>query len=84
MRDHGRHGTGRGGEEKGAGRENEQERGNGYALGKMGQLGHTHGELVDFHLLVLTFSFWFFFVFISPLPRSNNGRKTPQWWAGPY
>lgn len=52
---------GRGGKEKGASREDEQERGNGYALG---QLGHTHGELVDFIYWFLTFlsgSFCFHF-----------------------
>lgn len=52
--------------ERERGRENEQERGNGYVLGKMGKLGHTHGELVDFIYWFLTFSFWFFFVFLSP------------------
>lgn len=49
----------RGGEvrKRARGRENEQDKGNGYALGKMGQLGHTHGELVDFIYCFLTFSF---------------------------
>lgn len=48
---------------------------------RLGQLGHTHGESVDF-------IYWYqhflsgSFVFISPIPRSNNGRKTPQWWGG--
>lgn len=47
---------------------------------RLGQLGHTHGESVDF-------IYWYqhflsgSFVFISPIPRSNNGRKTPQWWG---
>lgn len=72
-KDHGRHGTRRG-KEKGRGRENEEERGNRYA---QGQLGNTHGELVDFIYWFLTFSFWFFFVWIPPLPRSNNSRKNP-------
>lgn len=63
---------GRGGEEKGAGREDEQQRGNGYALG---QLGHTHGELVDFIYWFLTFLSGSFFVFVSPFTRSNNGKK---------
>lgn len=47
-------------------RENEQEKGTRYALGKMGQLGHTHGELVDFIYWFLTFSFWFFLNFPPP------------------
>lgn len=42
-----------------------------------GQLGHTHGELVNFIYWILTF---FFLDLLNPppLPRSNNGRKTPQ------
>lgn len=34
-------------------------RGNGYALEKMGQLGHKQDELVDLIYWFLTFSFWF-------------------------
>jgi heme A synthase len=48
------------------GEENEQKR-NRYALRKTGQLGHTHGELVDFIYWFLTFSFWFFLN--SPPPQ---------------
>lgn len=62
-------------------RNNEQERGNGYAL-EMGQLRHKHGELVDSVYWFLTFSFWFYFNF--PLPRSTKGRKTSQQWVVPY
>lgn len=39
--DHGRHGMGRGGEKTGEGRKNEQEKGNRYALEKVGAAG-TH------------------------------------------
>lgn len=62
--DHGRHGTG--GRWERERRKNEQEMGNGYALEKMGQLGHKRGELVDFIYWFLTFSFRF--VLISPFP----------------
>lgn len=75
---------GRGGEEKGAGREDEQQRGNGYALG---QLGHTHGELVDFIYWFLTFLSGSFFVFVSPFTRSNNGKKKKKPYSsgcGPF
>lgn len=44
-----------------SGKENEQERGSRHVLGKMGQLGHTNGELMDFIYWFLTFSFWFLF-----------------------
>lgn len=48
-------GKGRGGEDR---RWGENEKRNRYALG---QLGHTHGELVDFIYWFSTISFWFFF-----------------------
>lgn len=35
-------------EREGGEKENEQEKGNRYALGKVGELGHTHGDLMDF------------------------------------
>lgn len=52
-------------------------KGTGMHWRRLGQLGHTHGELVDFiywyqHFLSRSFCFH------PPLPRSNNGRKTPQ------
>lgn len=59
-----------------------------------GQLGHTHGELVDFNYWILTFSFWIFLNPPSPSPtmvekphRSRQGlirpaqslQSTPGW-----
>lgn len=64
--DHGRHGKGRG----------KRMRREQVCTREDGQLGHTHGELVNFIYWILTFSFWIFLN--PPLPRSNNGRKTPQ------
>lgn len=63
---------GGGGEEKGAGREDEQQRGNGYALG---QLGHTHGELVDFIYWFLTFLSGSFLFSFPPLPGPTMVKK---------
>ena len=65
---------GRGGEEKGAGREDEQQRGNGYALG---QLGHTHGELVDLIYWFLTFLPGSFLFSVPHLPGPTMVKKNP-------
>lgn len=65
---------GRGGKEKGASREDEQERGKGYALG---QLGHTHGELVDFIYWFLTFLSGSFLFSFPPFPGPTMVKKKP-------
>lgn len=61
--------------ERERGRKNEQERRNRYALKKMGQLGHTHGELVDFIYWFLTFSFWFILFLFPPFPSPTMVEK---------
>lgn len=57
--------------------------GTGMRWGRWGSWDIHMVKLVDFIYWFLTFSFWFF-VLISPLPRSNNGRNPPQQWMEPY
>lgn len=52
-------------------REEDEQKGNRYVLGKMGQLGHTHGELVDFIYWFWQFSFWF----LNPPPGPTMVEK---------